>query len=84
METHVEHYKDSEGNDRTRTVTRRVNTHRATEELVFNNWVDKSPPSSALHYIDLFLLTRIYTFKYVNLGPKAYRNYINQKNNFIR
>ena len=83
-EDRVEHYKDHEGNAKTRTKRVRVNTHAHTEGFNFTHWVDKSPPSSALHYIDLFLLTRIFTFKYVNLSPKAQRNYDQQYANFMR
>jgi len=75
---------DSKGNKRTHTKRVRVNTHRASEGLRFKNWVDKSPPSSALHYIDLFLLTRIYTHKIVNLAPQARANYKRQKQDFIK
>jgi len=74
-ETRTEHYRDKDGNTQTRTKRVRVNTHRATEEYRFSDWVDRSPPSSGLRYIDNFLLTRLYTFKYVLLSPRAAANY---------
>ena len=65
-------YTDSKGRTHTRRV--RVNTHAANENMHFRDWVDRSPPASALAYIDVFLLTRIYTFKYIVLGPVAKNN----------
>ena len=77
---HIQNYhyeervtRDKEGNERRHKV--RVNTHRADEPFHFTEWIDRSPPSSSLHYIDLFLLTRIHTEKDINLSPLAEHSY---------
>lgn len=84
MEERVTQYKDKDGNVKTKTKKVRVNTHKATEMFRFTDWVDRSPPPSALHYIDLFLLSRVYTFKYIYLSSKARSNYSRQKAAFIK
>ena len=89
LRMHIQNYhyeervtKDKDGNERRRKV--RVNTHRADEPFRFTDWIDRSPPASSLHYIDLFLLTRIHTEKDINLSPQASRSYASQKSSFIR
>ena len=61
----------------------RVNTHRAEMKYYVESWVDRSPPSLSLHYIDLFLLTRIFTEKIFTFSPTASRSFAEQKRVFI-
>jgi len=49
----------------------------------FHEWIDRSPPASSLHYIDVFLLTRIHTEKEINFSPRAWGSYLMQKEGFI-
>ena len=79
---HTERRTSGSGKNRkTRTV--RVNTHYHSENFHIPAYVDKSPPSSALHYIDIFFLTRINTEKIVNLSVQAEERYEAQKANVL-
>ena len=82
-ETHIVTERDSEGNTSTRTETRRVNTHYAREVFPIYSWVDRSPPSSTLYYLDVLHLVRLRTYKTVNYAPGAMNRLTWAKRSFI-
>lgn len=63
FETHVVHETDGEGNSRTRTETRKVVTYRGSRHHTIKNWIDKSPPSYTLGYLEHIHCARLYTDK---------------------
>lgn len=82
-ETHIVTERDSEGNTRTRTETRRVNTHFARETFPIYSWMDRSPPSSTLYYLDVLHLVRLRTYKSVDYAPGAMNRLTWAKRSFI-
>lgn len=58
-ETRVEHYKDAEGNSKTRRVRQRVNTFYKEKNFKFKKWVDCTPPEESLDYLEHFKLVRL-------------------------
>lgn len=82
-ETRVVVDRDSEGNTTTRTVTERRNTHYASEDFPIYSWMDRSPPSSTLHYLDVLHLVRLRTYKTVNYSPGAMTRLTWAKRSFI-
>ena len=76
METHHESYRDSNGNQKTRTVTRRVNTHRASASFIFNQWTDLSADPNSITFIGNFHLTRLKFYKWFDFTPCSNHSYL--------
>ena len=63
----METYKDSNGNTRTKKVV--TSTH--DQPFEFTEWVDQSPPSSTIDYLQHLLLSRLNIDEIVNYSPGA-------------
>lgn len=81
-ETRVEHYKDSEGNSKTRRKRVRVNTFYKEKNFKFKKWVDLTPPEESLDYLDMFNLVRLEQPLKIKMNDKVEKKYKKKKSKF--
>jgi hypothetical protein len=85
---HIEcyHYErrtstDSKGRKKTRRV--KVVTYRGSKLMRINTWVDQSPPSYTLNYLENIHVTRLYTDKIILMSPRARDRRRNQFSRYV-
>ena len=85
---HIEcyHYEtrthtDDEG--RTHTETVKVVTYRGSKLMKIHVWVDQSPPSYTLNYLENIHVTRLWTDKIILMSPRARARRENQFARFV-
>ena len=75
-EWHTIRERDNEGRETTRTERRRVTTWTNSEQFRFSHWMDRSPPSHTLSYLDCLNLVRLRTYKNIDYSPQAMTSYL--------
>jgi len=80
---HYETRRSTNSKGKTTTRRVRVNTHFAAVPFMFNNWKDKSPPASTLHFLSVLHLARLKTEKFFMYSPHAMSNRNQQQAMFI-
>jgi len=83
-ETRVEHYRDKDGNMRTRRRRVRVNTFYKEKNFKYKKWVDMTPPEESLNYLEQFQLVRLDQPLKIDIADKAATKYRKKKNKFYR
>lgn len=62
---------------------KKVVTWRGTRMFKFHEWVDQSPPSYTLNYLEKIHVARMYTDKQIDLSPRARDRRRNQYSQFV-
>ena len=61
----------------------KVVTWRGSKNMRIANWVDQSPPSYTLNYLENIHVTRLYTDKIILMSPKARDRRLNQFSRYV-
>uniref|UniRef100_A0A7S3VZY5 Uncharacterized protein n=1 Tax=Strombidinopsis acuminata TaxID=141414 RepID=A0A7S3VZY5_9SPIT len=83
-ETRVTHYRDKDGNMRTRRERVRVNTFYKSKNYKYKKWVDRTPPQESLDYLEQFKLVRLDQPLKIEMADKALKKYRKKKNKFYK